>query len=122
MKDIATGYDTSRGTDMGDDRVARCRCGHLWTVHMEGHCDGEDVGDGGGGDPCTCRGFYPDNWRSNTTDTCRGCGHRKSQHSGVSCHTGIGQDTVTERHFGIEGDTWTTEGTVTIFCSCQSFW
>lgn len=99
---------------MSDDRVARCRCGHLWTVHLEGHCGSEDS-------TCACRGFYPDDWRPNTTGTCRGCGHPRSEH-GVSCHVRIGQDTVTERHFGVEGDTWTTEGTVGIFCPCQSFW
>ncbi|MFJ2738383.1 hypothetical protein ACIO3O_01820 [Streptomyces sp. NPDC087440] len=108
---------------MSDERVARCRCGHLWTVHLEGNCDG-----GGGEDgrvsraACTCRGFYPEDWRPNTTNTCRGCRHAKSDHSGVSCHAVVGHDTVTERHFGFEGDTWTTKGTVDITCSCQRFW
>lgn len=100
---------------MSDDRVARCRCSHLWTVHLEGRCDGVDG-------TCDCRGFYPDDWRPNTTDTCRGCGHLAARHSGVTCRASVGQDTVTERHFGFDGDTWTTEGTVDITCSCQRFW
>ncbi|MGW2864732.1 hypothetical protein [Streptomyces sp. NPDC001205] len=102
---------------MRDDQVARCRCGHLWTVHLEGHCDGEE-----GHDPCACRGFYPDDWRPNTTNTCRGCGHDRSQHSGPRCTAVVGQDTVTRRHFGIEGDTWTTQHPINVTCSCQRFW
>ncbi|MFF0745377.1 hypothetical protein ACFYVL_33760 [Streptomyces sp. NPDC004111] len=100
---------------MREERVAGCRCGHLWTVHLEGRCDGAKS-------DCDCRGFYPDDWRPNTTDTCRGCRHDKSLHAGTSCSASVGRDTVTERHFGFDGDTWTTEGTVEIRCSCQRFW
>ncbi|WP_433544173.1 hypothetical protein ACQPZG_02995 (plasmid) [Streptomyces sp. CA-294286] len=99
---------------MSDDSVAECRCRHPWTVHLEGHCDGTDGN-------CACQGFCPGDWRPHTTATCRGCGHRRSQH-GVSCRVVVGQDTTTERHSGHEGDTWTTDGTVEIRCTCQSFW
>ncbi len=99
-----------------DDGVVTCRCGHLWTVHAESRCDGM------AGGSCECRGFHPDYWHRNTTDTCRGCGHHRSEHSGVSCRAPVGQDTVTERHVGFEGDTWTTERSIDVLCSCQSFW
>ncbi|MGW3382728.1 hypothetical protein ACWDCO_21445 [Streptomyces albogriseolus] len=98
-----------------NDRVVTCRCGHLWTVHEEGHC-------GGDGDSCRCRGFVPDYWRPNTTDRCRGCGHDRSEHSGVSCRAVVARDTVTERHHGFEGDTWTTKQEIEVRCTCQSFW
>ncbi|CAM5472959.1 hypothetical protein GCM10010329_30850 [Streptomyces spiroverticillatus] len=101
---------------MTDEGVARCRCGHLWTVHLEGHCDGAQ------GRECECRGFYPEGWSRNTTHTCRGCKHDRSEHSGVSCRAVVGQDTVTERHFGGDGDTWTTQRSVDVRCSCQAFW
>ncbi|MGW8327142.1 hypothetical protein ACWGLE_04435 [Streptomyces sp. NPDC055897] len=100
---------------MSKDDVAICRCGHLWTVHLEGNCDGAEGS-------CDCRGFYHAGWRRNTTDTCRRCHHGRSQHSGVRCEASIGQDTVTHRHFGSEGDSWTTKGTVDIPCPCQSFY
>ncbi|MER5886742.1 hypothetical protein ABT160_23200 [Streptomyces sp. NPDC001941] len=100
---------------MSDGRVARCRCGHLWTVHLEGVC-------GGDGSRCDCGGFYPEGWRPNTTDTCRGCRHDRAEHIGVSCRASTGRDTVTVRHFGGEGDTWTTQDTVAILCTCQCFW
>ncbi len=110
----ARAYEQRR--DMSDDRVLRCRCRHLWTVHLDGHCDSEE-----GHGPCSCRGFYPQDWQPNTTDTCRACSHHKSQYSGVSCNASIGQDTVTDRHFGIEGDTWTTKRPIEITCTCQRF-
>ncbi|QNP61672.1 hypothetical protein [Streptomyces genisteinicus] len=80
-----------------------------------GRCDGEDGS-------CECGGFRPDNWHRNTTDTCHGCGHGRSSHPGVRCRASVGQDTVTERHFGFEGDTWTTERRIDVVCACQSFW
>ncbi|MGW3405756.1 hypothetical protein [Streptomyces zhihengii] len=98
-----------------DDGVVTCRCGHRWTVHEEGRCH-----DGSGS--CDCHGFRPAYWRRNTTDTCRGCGHDRAAHTRVSCSAPVGRETVTERHFGFEGDTWTTESGIDVRCACQSFW
>ncbi len=97
------------------DTVVRCRCGHLWTVHEEGRCHSRD-------DACDCTGFYPDYWRPNRTDTCRGCGHDRARHPGGRCQVPVGEDTVTVRHFGFEGDTWTTRKKIDVLCRCASFW
>lgn len=100
---------------MAGNAVVRCRCGHLWTVHLEGVCSAEEG-------PCDCQGFYPSDWRRNTTKTCRGCGHGKSQHSGVSCQARVGEETLTETRTGFEGEVWTTKRTIGVLCSCESFW